>query len=315
MESSTRFDSRGAALALLCMQRHSWEQGVTMQAFLETGETETVIRLAAEAVNRRLPDGRVAVMGDVNGATDPCCAGEALLSAARETGDKLFYDAFEGLKTWALTGAPRNADGIVYHLVNAPQFWVDSLYMLPPFLAAAGCREEAVKQVEGYERALFDSRAGLFSHQWDDGAKRFIRAAHWGVGNGWALAAYARLCDLIPESAERFAKSARSLIDALLKYMRPDGLFHDVVDDENTFVEANLSQIICYAICRGVRRGWLGSEYGAFARRLYAAAMKNVNAYGVIENVCGAPSFDKAGEAPEAQAFLLMMNAEYSRLY
>lgn len=38
-----------SALALLCMQRHSWEQGVCMQAFYEMGEGDVVIRLAKEA--------------------------------------------------------------------------------------------------------------------------------------------------------------------------------------------------------------------------------------------------------------------------
>ncbi len=32
--------------ALLCMQRHSWEQGVAMQAMLETGDLPAVILMA-----------------------------------------------------------------------------------------------------------------------------------------------------------------------------------------------------------------------------------------------------------------------------
>ena len=39
-----------AAMALLCMQRYSWEQGTAMQAFLESGEDEIVLKMAKEAV-------------------------------------------------------------------------------------------------------------------------------------------------------------------------------------------------------------------------------------------------------------------------
>ena len=49
--------------ALLCMQRHSWEQGVAMQAMLETGDLPAVILMAHEAVNRQTADGRAATIG------------------------------------------------------------------------------------------------------------------------------------------------------------------------------------------------------------------------------------------------------------
>ena len=67
-----------AARALLSMQRHSWEQGVAMQAFLECGEREVVCAMAREAVYRSEPDGRCAVIDHDHAATDPCSVGEAL---------------------------------------------------------------------------------------------------------------------------------------------------------------------------------------------------------------------------------------------
>ncbi|MGA9120248.1 MAG: glycosyl hydrolase, partial [Bacteroidota bacterium] len=37
-------------LAMLSMQRATWEQGVAMQAFLESGESDLVILMAKDAV-------------------------------------------------------------------------------------------------------------------------------------------------------------------------------------------------------------------------------------------------------------------------
>ena len=34
-----------------------------------------------------------------------------------------------------------------------------------------------------------------------------------------------------------------------------------------------------------------------------------VDAYGLVQGVCGAPGFDHAGTAPEGQAFFLLMEA------
>lgn len=63
---------------LLTMQRYSWEQGVAAQAFLELGETDIAIMLARDAVQRQASDGRLALMRDNEGVTDPAANGEAL---------------------------------------------------------------------------------------------------------------------------------------------------------------------------------------------------------------------------------------------
>ena len=306
-------------LALLSMQRHSWEQGVAMQAFLELYDYETVIALAKEAAYRSMADGRVATIGGTDAVTDPCSAGEALLWAAKETGDLALKAACSKLLTWALEQAPRNTSGIVYHLINKKEFWVDSMYMLPPFLAAAGYHQAALQQINGYHEALYDRSCGLMSLIYDDGEKRFIRADHWGVGNGWAAAGMCRVIALLPESMSKerseLIHKARELIKNLTACMREDGLFHDVVDDKNTFVETNLSQMLCYAIFRGIRDGWLdGEALLPVACLLRSAVHKKVDQYGLVQDVCGAPTFDKPGVAPEGQAFFLLMEAEWMKI-
>ena len=284
-----------------------------MQAYWEMGETDTVVRMAFEAVNRSFADGRVAMCGAMDGVTDPCAAGEALGAAARVTGDPALQSGCDALLRWALQGAPRSPEGVVYHLTGSAQFWVDSLYMLPPFLAGAGHHREALVNLYGYWRRLYDGKARLLSHRWDEEAGRFVRAAHWGVGNGWAVAALARMYDLLPDGyaadRARIAGMARSLIDALLGHLRPDGLFHDVVDDASTFVETNLSQMLSYAMYRGMTSGWLSREYADAADTLLATAEGKLDDFGFVRGVCGAPAFDKPGIAPEGQAFFLLMQS------
>ena len=136
-------------LALLAMQRHNWEQGTAAQAFLEAGEYETALFLAVEGANRQLEDGRCCQIGYAGAVTDPCAVGEALLFACEKTGDPFLWQAKDRLLGWALDLAPRSETGTLYHVTDAPEFWVDSFYMLPPFLAAAGEYSEALKQVNG----------------------------------------------------------------------------------------------------------------------------------------------------------------------
>ena len=304
-------------LSLLAMQRHSWEQGTAMQAFLEQGDMDVVIPMAKEAVYRRLSDGRAAVMANSSAVTDPCAVGEALIAACEATGDAALKQGRDELLEWALKKAPRNDKGVVYHLDNKPQIWSDSAYMLPPFLAAAGHFDEALINLYGYWDILFDTNAKLMRHIWDDGAKSFIREAYWGGGNGWTLAAIARIYDLLPEGRgadrEKLAVMGKTLIDGVLAHIRSDFLFHDVIDDSGSFVETNLSQMLAYTIYRAVNSKWLDKPYLETAEKLYAAAVKKIDAYGLVQDCCGAPSFNKAGVAPEGQAFYLLMEAARSK--
>jgi unsaturated rhamnogalacturonyl hydrolase len=300
-------------LALLAMQRYSWEQGVAMQAFLEQGDTDVVTALAKEAAYRRLKDGRAAMIGGTDAVTDPCSTGEALLYAYRATHDPAMGQACEDLLRWALEKAPRNRQGIVYHLVDKPQFWVDSMYMLPPYLAAAGHPEEAVRQMKGYWKALYHPEKHLMSHMWEDEKKEFIREDFWGVGNGWAMAGLARVIDLLPQEMTdektELSAMARILVESVLGYMREDGLFHDVIDNPASFVETNLSQMAAYTIYRGIKSKWLLDDFRPYADKMRDAARNKVDEFGLVQGVCGAPDFNSAGVAPEGQAFFLLMES------
>jgi unsaturated rhamnogalacturonyl hydrolase len=320
MNSATDLAARSTIdrvkLALLAMQRHSWEQGVTAQAFLELGEREVVILLAKEAVLRQREDGRLGVIGVNQAVTDPAANGEAVLYAARATGDPILRDAAQRMLDYLMHRAPRTADGTLHHITHKAQVWVDSMYMAPPFLAVAGQPGEAARQVEGFRKLLWQQEKQLYAHIWDDGQGVFERVACWGVGNGWAAAGIVRVLRALPpdmaDKRARLVRYAREVIDGCLCHQRADGLFHDVVDDPTTFVETNLAQMLAWAIYRGAAGGWLDNTYVQHADQMRAAAHARVDAFGLVQGVCGAPHFDHAGTAPEGQAFFLLMEAAYA---
>ena len=187
------------------------------------------------------------------------------------------------------------------------------MYMAPPFLAVAGEPAEALRQVEGLRLRLWNPENRLFSHIWDEGQRQLVRRAFWGVGNGWAVAGMVRVRAALPPTMaaarERLAGYVREAIDGCLVRLRPDGLFHDVLDDPSTFVETNLAQMLAYSIYRGTREGWLGRRYREAAEGLRAAALAKVDAEGYVRGVCGSPTFDRPGTATEGQAFCLLMEA------
>lgn len=299
--------------AMLAMQRRAWEQGVAAQALLELGETDLTILLAKDAVVNQVKDGRLGLNEGRGPVSDPASNGEPVLFAARVTGDQSLQAAAERMLDFLLYKAPKTRLGIIFHNHIENMLWVDSMYMVPPFLAAAGHPQEAVKQIVGYRQALWNSDANLYHHIWDEDRQVFERKLFWGVGNGWAAAGIARVIRSLPETMQEekslLVDFVRQAIDGCLAYQREDGLFHDILDNPSSFVETNLAQMLSYSIYRGIHGGWLQSDYLQVADKMRNAVYTKVDGFGLVQGVCGAPDFDRPGTATEGQAFFLLMEA------
>jgi len=299
--------------AALSMQRKSWEQGVLAEAFLEEGRDDLAVVMVRASLIYLSSDG---VPAALEGApVDPLMIGEALARAAHVTGDPVLHRALERSLAFALHGAPRAADGTVFHTNET--IWSDSFHTTPPLLADTGHYSEALAQIEGHWRRLWNPRRKLLAHIWDEKSGRLTDPACWGGGNGWAAAGLTRVIRTWPldraTARARLIGYLREVIDGCLAHQRTDGLFHNVVDDPGTFAETNLAQMLAYAIFEGVRGGWLTADYLPAAGRMRAAARSKVDRDGFVQGVAGAPTFDRAGVSAEGQAFFLMMEAAARR--
>ncbi|KAI0075478.1 hypothetical protein K474DRAFT_1664232 [Panus rudis PR-1116 ss-1] len=164
---------------LLASQRSSWEQGVAVQAILETHQflaqwsdrytpnlTPYLYGLVHDAVVRQGSDGRLAILlngdgGSDKGAADPACIGETiyfLLSLLPDDSHdyQRFHDAVENMLNYLLTCCPRASvrltDGnqplvpaeLLSHRTDGVQAWSDFVYMTPPFLIAAALHQNNI---------------------------------------------------------------------------------------------------------------------------------------------------------------------------
>ena len=312
---STRRIAKATAAAM-AMQRRDWEQGILAQALLEANDRERVILLTKAAIVQRERDGRLGVVV-AGGPTDPAMGGEAYARAADWTADPQIREAVQGLLDWIRNKAPRSADGILYHAFEAPEMWADGFNGAPPFLAAMGYHDEALVQIEGFRKRLWNPEKKLLSHIWDEGKRLLKDKAFWGGGNGWAAAGLARVIRQLPkergQECERLSVFAKEIADGCLTYQRADGLFHDVVDDPSTFVETNLAQMLAYALYEGTAGGWLPQSYVAKANRLREATRKKLDEFGYVQGVCSAPNFDHSGNSTEGQAFCILMEVAGSK--
>jgi unsaturated rhamnogalacturonyl hydrolase len=307
-----------AMLAMLCMQRMAWEQGTASQALIAVGRKDLAILFAKDAMVRQTSEGRLGILGNDPGVTDPASNGEAVMLAWEETGEEQYKKAADAQYEYLKTKAPKTNDGILHHVTYAKQVWSDASFMAPPFLALMGDYDEAVRQIEGFRKYLMDPGEKLYRHIWDEQKNDYARKLFWGGGNGWTAAGIAKIINLLPESRpdlkEKMIAYGKELIDGCLAHMRPDGLFNDIIDDSNSFVETNLAQMLAFSIYTGIKAGWLGLSYKEKADAMRIAARAKVDDYGIVQGACGSPGFDKSGTSTEAQAFFLMMESAFHSL-
>jgi unsaturated rhamnogalacturonyl hydrolase len=307
-----------ALQAMLSMQRMAWEQGTASQALIATGSVDLAILFARDAVVRQTPEGRLGILGNDPGVTDPASNGEAVIFAYKKTGDMKYKVAADAQYTYLKQRAPKTSDGILHHVTYASQVWSDASFMAPPFLALMGDYDEAVKQIEGFRKYLLNPEKKLYYHMWDDAKHEYARKLCWGGGNGWTAAGIAKIINLLPEERkdlkDKMIAYGKEVVDGCLHYMRPEGLFHDILDDSATFVETNLSQMLAFSIYTGIKAGWLDATYKEIADKMRQAARSKIDANGLVQGACGSPFFDKPGTSTEAQAFFLMMENAFQQL-
>ena len=314
-------------LAMLAMQRRSWEQGLAGQALLAIGRFDLAAVLATDAVVNQLPDGRLADLGDEN-VVNGAAALETVLAMAARTGDPDLAAAAQRQIDWLVDGAPRADDGTLLHVLGRPEVWSDTVYMVVPALVVAGRIDGALQQLTGHIRRLQDPATQLFAHMWDEVGQRLLRSAAWGGGNGWVVAGCARAIHLLRPAGEwamsrpatvvdeefvaAAAACARQVLDACLRHRSAAGLFHDIVDDPSTFEEVTLAAMLAYATLTGAADGWLPARYDEVGRSLLETVAGHIGPDGLLRPACGSPLFDRPGVSAEAQACFLLAAAAAS---
>lgn len=297
------------------MQRQNWEQGVASHAALDDGRGDLADLMAADAIVRQDSHGMLGATGDI-GLVNSGALGEAVSALAAS--DAGAAEALERLRWWLLRYSPRHDSGVVYHLGDVPEVWVDSIYMVVPFLALTRDFAPADMQYRMHREHLWRQETGLYGHRFDVEANGWVRSAPWASGNGWAAAGLARALHVGGEHTPvemrgRWQRETTALIDACSP-LEDGGLFHDVLDDASTFTDGTAGLMLAYAIFTGVADGWLESSYLPRADAWVTAALAATTASGLVRGVCGAPRFDRQGTSAEAQAFAIMALAARRRV-
>ncbi len=191
----------------------------------------------------------------------------------------------------------RLADGTLAR--NRPQqnsLWLDDLYMAVPALAQMGkltgdgkYYDDAVKQIQQFTARMFNKEKGVYMHGWVQGMQEHPQY-HWARANGWAILAMVELLDVLPENhpeRNNILAQLRAHIKGIASYQSDKGLWHQLLDRNDSYLETSATAIYTYCIAHAINKGWIdGVAYAPVAALGWAGVSTKVNAMGQVEGVC-----------------------------
>ena len=183
-----------------------------------------------------------------------------------------------------MDGLPRTEENGFQHIVfnseNREQLWDDTLMMSVLPLAKIGKLlgrpqyvEEARRQFMLHIKYLVDRKTGLWFHGWTFDGRHHFANALWARGNCWvtiAIPEFIELLDLPPGDGLRefLLETHLQQIRTLVKHQDAGGLWHTLIDDPKSYLEASATAGFAYGILKSVRKGTSApnTKKPAFAR-------------------------------------------------
>ena len=148
--------------------------------------------------------------------------------------------------------------------------------------------DEAVYQFLLHTKYLADKKTGLWYHGFTSHGNHNFAGAFWGRGNCWVTIAIPLLLEMLPvgQPARRILVNAlENQIASLAKYQDGNGMWHTLIDDPTSYVEASATSGFGYGILKAVHMGLVDAAYAENAKKALAPILKCIREDGIVDQV------------------------------
>ena len=273
-----------------------WTQGVGVYGLWKLfsyEKKESYLELLKKYYDRQIETGFPAL--NVNTAAPYL----AMSFLAEYTGEEKYLRPCEEAAREIMHSFPRTEEGGFQHRtsdsVNEQELWDDTLYMTVLFLANMGrilgdkdMKEEAEYQFLLHQKYLCDKVSGLWYHGWTFRERNNFAGAFWGRGNCWitmAIPEFLSISDCSGPVRRMLVNTLKAQIAGLKKYQAENGMWHTLVDDGESYVEASATCGFAYGILKAVKEGLVDKSYLEVAARAAAPVMDCISEEGMVNQV------------------------------
>jgi rhamnogalacturonyl hydrolase YesR len=228
---------------------------------------------------------------------DDCGAmGSALIRIYKIDKDPRYIKVIKGFADYISNKQFRLKDGTLARQgPQAKSVWADDTYMSIPFLTQIGSLtgkkkyfDDAVRQVLLFSKYLFKKDKRLFDHGLNIDNK-YDPSIYWARANGWVILAINELLDVLPENYKNrnnVINILRMHVQGLTECQGGNGLWHNLLDRNDSFEETSASAMFVYCIAHSINNGWVNKTFAPVAQVGWDAIAKKINNKGQVEGTC-----------------------------
>ena len=191
---------------------------------------------------------------------------------------------------------------MMHHFHNMTM-WADDLYMSVPFLVRYSqftgdqkYLDDAANQFFGFKKRLFMPEEKIMSHVYDFKYDSKTNVP-WGRGNGWVVFSMTELLEVLPKDHPKrndLIEFLNTLCEGYLALQDDEGMWHQVLNDHESYPETSCTSMFIYAFSRGIRFGWLKNPE-KYVKAIYKAwkgiSKTSVDSNGNVYGVCRGSEF------------------------
>lgn len=161
--------------------------------------------------------------------------------------------------------------------------WLDDMFMGIPALALHGDMEEAKRQFRLFREKMWVEEKHLYRHGWVPG--EYHPSFFWGRANGWALLTACELLDV--EESPEIMRYFKEHLAGLMPLQDMDGCWHQLLDNNRTYLETSCTAIYCYCLAHAINKGWIEAEpYIGQTLLAWNYVSQHVSERGQVEGTC-----------------------------
>jgi unsaturated rhamnogalacturonyl hydrolase len=224
-----------------------------------------------------------------------CSMVAPLLRLHLKQNDARFLEVVKVADDFLMNTYPRLSDGTLVRAAPERQtlalddlaLSVPTLTLLARLRGEARYYDDAARQVLQMADRMFDQRTGLWDHAFFLDLRSDPRT-YWGRANGWALLATVELLDDLPPdhaSRERLVTLLRHSIASLQQTQSGTGLWHQLLDKNDSYLETSASALSVYVIARAINRGYVEPAYASVAFAGWKGVARRIAADGKVTGV------------------------------
>lgn len=234
-----------------------------------------------------------------NWSVNACAMGHCLITLYKATKEQKYWDIVLSKIDYLRNHALRFGENVLQHTVSAnndfpEQCWADTLFMAAYFMLRVGAElddkeliNDALSQWRWHIAFLQDPETALWYHGYSHITKDHLSGFYWARANAWAAYTMSRVLPSVKEwylypDCMEVQCSLRDQLAALKFRQTDNGLWHTVLDDNESYEEVSASCGIAAAMVAG--RNPLHTKY---IEKALKGVLDNITPDGRVMNVSG----------------------------